>query len=86
LDDNALSDGGEDALTEEQQGIYRSSLFQDILTQNEPTEQLNNGLEEVRVILGAENQNGMSDVMIKDALWEFYFDVRETVQWLVGML
>jgi len=42
------------------------------------------GLEQVRSILGDQEQSGCSDQAIKDALWEFYFDVDKSVVWLLG--
>ena len=42
------------------------------------------GLEEVRRILGDQEQSGFTDQAIKDALWEFFFDVDKSVIWLSG--
>ena len=42
------------------------------------------GLEQVRNILGDQEQSGFSDQSIKDALWEFFFDVDKSVVWLLG--
>jgi elongation factor 1 alpha-like protein len=39
----------------------------------------------VREILGDENVSGISDDAIRDALWNLYFDVEQTVHWLIGM-
>ncbi|KAF9482030.1 hypothetical protein BDN70DRAFT_488629 [Pholiota conissans] len=63
LDDDALSDGGDDELTQEQQ------------------DQMNDGLEQVRRVIGNEDVSGLSDNSIKDALWEYYFDVEKTITW-----
>ncbi|KAG6831884.1 hypothetical protein H0H92_007001 [Tricholoma furcatifolium] len=62
LDDDALSDGGEE-MTDEQHA------------------QLLHGLEEVRNVLGDESVSGLSDKDLKDALWEFFFDQEQTIQW-----
>ena len=42
------------------------------------------GLEQVRNIIGDQEQSGCSDQAIKDALWEFYFDVDKSVIVLLG--
>ena len=44
---------------------------------------MEDGLERVRAILGGEAQSGLSDGVIRDALWETYFDVEQAVDWLV---
>jgi hypothetical protein len=46
---------------------------------------LNNGLEQVRAILGPEDSSGFSDNFIKNALWDNWFDVERTVDYLLGM-
>ena len=46
--------------------------------------QMNDGLEQVRLIIGGEDVSELSDNSIKDALWEYYFDVEKTVQWSLG--
>jgi len=42
------------------------------------------GLEQVRNILGDQEHSGVSDQAIKDALWEFFFDVDKSVVLLLG--
>lgn len=42
------------------------------------------GLEQVRSILGDQEHSGCTDQDIKDALWEFFFDVDKSVVWLLG--
>jgi len=54
------------------------------LAPNPPTAQMIDGLEQVRNILGDQEQSGCSDQAIKDALWEFFFDVDKSVVWLLG--
>ena len=46
--------------------------------------QMNDGLEQVRLIIGDEDVSELSDNSIKEALWEYYFDVEKTVQWSLG--
>ena len=41
-------------------------------------------LTQARSIIGSEASSGISDVQIKDAAWEYYFDVEKTVEWLLG--
>ena len=43
------------------------------------------GVEQIRNILGDQEQSGLPDQTIKDALWEFYFDVDKSVVWLLGV-
>jgi hypothetical protein len=45
---------------------------------------LNNGFDQVRGIIGDEEESGLSDAAIKNALWHYYFDIEKTVQWLLG--
>lgn len=46
--------------------------------------QLNDGLEQIRLVIGGEETTGLSDQSIKDALWEYYFDAEKTVEWALG--
>lgn len=43
------------------------------------------GLAQVRSVLGDEDESGIGDKQIKDALWESFFDVEGTIAWLLGM-
>lgn len=45
---------------------------------------MNDGLERVRAIIGPQDESGLEDLVIKDALWNEYFDVERSVQWLLG--
>jgi hypothetical protein len=84
LDDDALSDGGEDELTPEQQGMLGNDLCgTSMLTPI--VDQMNDGLERVRAIIGPQEDSGLEDSMIKDALWNEYFNVDHAVQWLLGV-
>ena len=84
MDDDALSDGGEEELTKEQQGIkiqldkyFKQSNFA-------TTAQMDEGLERVRALLGPFETTGLDDKVVKDALWNEYFDVERSVDWLLG--
>lgn len=48
------------------------------------TAQMIDGLEQVRNILGDQERSGCTEQNIKDALWEFFFDVEKSVVWLQG--
>ncbi|KIJ70437.1 hypothetical protein HYDPIDRAFT_172255 [Hydnomerulius pinastri MD-312] len=63
LDDDALSDGGDD-MTEEQHA------------------QMESGLEHIRAVMGDEAASGLDDEIIKDTLWQFYFDIEQSIGWL----
>ncbi|KAJ7162535.1 hypothetical protein C8R43DRAFT_880262 [Mycena crocata] len=42
---------------------------------------LNDGLDQVRNVIGGADESGLSDADIKDVLWDCHFDIEETVQW-----
>jgi len=42
-------------------------------------------LENIRAILGSEDQSGFTDSFIRETIWDCYFDVEQTVEWLSGM-
>ena len=46
------------------------------------TAQMEDGLERVRTVLGSEAQSGLSDGIIRDMLWEAYFDIDQAIDWL----
>ena len=45
---------------------------------------MEDGLLQVREVVGSEEQSGLADNKIKDALWEFYFDIDKTIRWCMG--
>lgn len=45
---------------------------------------MNDGLEQVRIIIGDDETSGISDDAIKDVLWETYFDIEQTTEWALG--
>ena len=59
-------------------------LFRLTLLDDRPAAQMIDGLEQVRNVLGDQGHSGFSDQVIKDALWELYFDVDKSVVWLLG--
>jgi hypothetical protein len=46
---------------------------------------MNEGLERVRAIIGSQTESGLEDAMIKDALWNEFFNVEHAVQSLLGL-
>ncbi|ORX51594.1 hypothetical protein DM01DRAFT_1270681, partial [Hesseltinella vesiculosa] len=51
---------------------------------NEDLEQLDEGLQYVYSVLG--DDVPLTDVEIKEALWYYYFDKEETVDWALGKI
>ena len=49
-----------------------------------PPALMEDGLIQVREVVGPEEQSGLADNKIKDALWEFYFDIDKTIRWCMG--
>ena len=47
-------------------------------------EKLMNGLEQVRDTVGDEKQSMITDADIKDALYHYFFDVEQSVAYLLG--
>ena len=45
---------------------------------------MNDGLEQVRLIVGDADVSGLSDNSIKDVLWDSYFSIEKTVNWALG--
>jgi hypothetical protein len=46
--------------------------------------QMNVCLDRVRDVVGPEQESGVSDAAIREALWEYYFDVDQTIEWVFG--
>ncbi|KAL4241371.1 hypothetical protein ABKN59_000306 [Abortiporus biennis] len=46
-------------------------------------EQLYDALEQVKEALGSEEQSGLSDDLIKDTLYHYYFNVQDSIHWLL---
>jgi hypothetical protein len=42
------------------------------------------GLEAVRETIGSAQESGIADSAIRDALWEYYFDIGLTLDWVFG--
>lgn len=42
------------------------------------------GFEHIRAVLGDEVTSGLDDAIIKDTLWQSYFDVEQSIVWLFG--
>lgn len=46
--------------------------------------QMNVSLDRVREVVGPEHESGFTDADIREALWEYYFDVDQTIDWVFG--
>lgn len=82
LDDAALDDDG-DEMTEEQHGP--SSPFPPLHPHPSPcTAQMESGVEQIRAVVGDEATSGLDDAIIRDTLWQFYFNIEQSIAWLFG--
>lgn len=45
---------------------------------------MESGIEHIRAIIGDEATSGLDDAIISDTLWQFYFDVDQSIAWLLG--
>jgi len=83
LDDDALYDAEEEDITPDQQGLHASDILASVEAEFHQA-QMSDGLDQVRLIIGTENDSGISDKSIKDVLWDSYFNLEETVRWALG--
>ncbi|KAG7097236.1 hypothetical protein E1B28_004607 [Marasmius oreades] len=81
LDDDALSDGGEEDMTAEQQCMASQSLFRSLSSIDPSLVQMIDALEQVRQVIGDEDISGMSDNEVRGTVWYYNFDVEESVNW-----
>ena len=51
-----------------------------------PLERLEEGLEQIRNMIGSEAQSGITDDEIKDTLWNAYYDVEASLNSILGKL
>lgn len=72
-------------MTPEQKGLHETTLLESVQAEFVQA-QMNDGLDQVKLVIGGEAQSGLSDNAIRDALWEYYFDVEKTIQWAFGSL
>lgn len=84
LEDDALSDGGYDDLTQEQYG--QCMLYGHQTPVDFGKDQMMGALEEIRRMLGDEQHSKLSDPEIKDALYNHYFDIEPAMNDLIGQL
>lgn len=47
-------------------------------------EQLMYGLEQIKATVGPAEQSGFTDQEIKDTLYHFYFDIEQSLNWILG--
>lgn len=75
-------------MTPEEHGItpvlFRTFLFAQA-SSSFRSAQLEAALESVRAILGSEERSGFTDSFIRETLYDCYFDVEKSVEWLSGM-
>lgn len=45
---------------------------------------MDEGLDRIREVIGNEETSGIPDSQIRDGLWNSYFSVEETLQWIFG--
>ena len=83
LDDGAISDGGEEEMTHEEQGLREEISLASVRAELVEA-QMNDGLEQVRLVIGDQDMSEISDNTIKDVLWDYFFDIEKTIQWAIG--
>lgn len=82
LDDTAFDDDADD-MTEEQLGA--SSPRRPSFPHPTPcAAQLESGIEHIRAVVGDEASSDLDDAIIRDTLWQFYFDIEQSIAWLFG--
>ena len=71
-------------MTMEQQGLPEANMLESVHAEYVQA-RMNDGLEQVRLLIGDEDVSEVSDESIKDTLWEYYFDLEKTIQWALGV-
>ena len=84
LDDDALSDGGDEDLTPEQEGASQCLIVRELQWWHLYIAQLTDGVERIRAIVGSREESELDDTEIKNALWNEYFNVEVALQGLLG--
>lgn len=46
---------------------------------------MESGIEHIRAVVGDEASSGFDDGIIRDTLWQFYFDIEQSIAWLFGL-
>ncbi|KAH9482959.1 hypothetical protein JR316_0005059 [Psilocybe cubensis] len=80
LEDDALSDGGDYDMTPDQQGLHDTNMLASVQAELDQA-RMEDGLDQVKLVIGDESQSGFSDNEIRDVLWEYYFDIEKTIEW-----
>lgn len=70
-------------MTPEQTGALYIRALWNVRIEEGHVAQMEDGLERVRIVLGSEAESGLSDGIVKETLWESYFNVDEAIDWLV---
>ncbi|KAI0722178.1 hypothetical protein C8T65DRAFT_134547 [Cerioporus squamosus] len=66
----------------EEDAISDGGEYEDL--DQEDYDQMINGLEQIRRMLGDEDHSRLTDADIKDALYHYYLDVDKATNWLLG--
>lgn len=45
---------------------------------------MESGVEHIRAVVGDEATSGLDDAIIRDTLWQFFFDIEQSTAWLFG--
>lgn len=70
-------------MTHEEQGLREEILLASVRAELVEA-QMNDGLEQVRLVIGDQDMSEISDNTIKDVLWDYFFDIEKTIQWAIG--
>lgn len=71
-------------MTVEEQGLPDANMLESVHAEYVQA-QINDGIEQVRLVIGDEVTSELSDNAIKEALWEYFFSVENTIQWALGL-
>ena len=82
--DDAAFDDDTDELTEEQHGASSPPPPPPFPNPSSYLAQMESGIEHIRAIVGDESTSGLDDAIITDTLWQFYFDIDQSIAWLLG--
>ena len=84
LDDDALSDGGDEEISEQDQGAsFRTPISRVRFTL--PAASLDDAFEKVVAVIGNATATGLSDRDVKNVIWDNYFGVESTIEWALGV-
>ncbi|CAG8466063.1 3937_t:CDS:10 [Ambispora gerdemannii] len=83
-----MKDNGIRALVSDDDAVFEEEGYYDDYGEGEmtpkQTEQMKTGLQQVRQLIGVDT--GITDAEIENSLWYYYFDTKETINWLLGKI